>query len=124
MSPNNPYDSIRDMLDNAREALTIYEDLPRYQATLADEIFGDTMPIDSLIRRMEIIGEAARRVPPEFRERHPHIPWTLIVDFRNLLIHEYDDIDLSKVYKTARDDLPILIPQLEAILADKTIAKV
>ena len=120
MSPNNPYDAIRDMLYNARRARVTYENLSRYQANLAYDPFGDTVPIDSLIRRLEIVGEAARRVPPEFRERHPHIPWTIIVDFRNLLIHEYDGIDLSDVYKTARDDLPILIPQLEAILADES----
>lgn len=120
MSPNNPYDSICDMLDKAREALTIYEDLPRYQATLADDVFGEAMPNESLILRMMLLGEAARRVPPEFRERHPHIPWTLIVNFRNLLIHEYNRINIDKMHKIIRDDIPILIPQLEAILADES----
>ena len=120
MSPNNPYDAIRDMLDKAREALTIYEDRARYQAALADYFFGQAMPNESLILRMMLLGEAARRVPHEFRERHPHIPWTLIVDFRNLLIHEYNRINIDKMHKIIRDDLPILIPQLEAILADES----
>ena len=119
MSPNNPYDSIRDMLDKAREAATIYEGLPRYQATLAGDLFGEAMPNESLIIRMMLLGEAARRIPPEFRERHPKIPWTLIVNFRNLLIHEYNRINIEKMHKIIREDIPILIPQLEAILADE-----
>ena len=119
MSPNNPYNAIRDMLYNARDALELYEDLPNVQIT-ATFPSTQTIPTRALIRSMELIGEAARRIPPEFRERHPYIPWTRIVNFRNLLIHEYERIDLSEVYKTARDDLPILIPQLEAILADES----
>ena len=118
MSPNNPYDAIRDMLDNARDALELYEGLPDIQI-IATFSSAQTIPTRALIRSMEIVGEAARQVPPEFRERHPYIPWTLIVDFRNLLIHEYNRINIDKMHKIIREDLPILIPQLEAILADE-----
>ena len=125
MSRNNPYIPIRHMLDSAQDAFSLYEDLPllytlSHRYDLADAAARWTVPDDALIRRMEVIGEAARRIPSEFRERHPHIPWTLIVDFRNLLIHEYNRINIDKMHKIIRDDIPILIPQLEAILADES----
>lgn len=120
MSPNNPYDSIRDMLDNAHKAIEFYEGLPHYQAAHEyDALIVEGMTT-GMIRSLEIIGEAVRRIPPEFRERHPHIPWTRIVNFRNVLIHEYDRINMDKMYEIIENRLPTLIAQLEAILAEES----
>lgn len=70
----------------------------------------------ALARLLEILGEAAARVTPELRERHPEIPWRDIADTRNRVIHEYFDIDLEIVEAIIKDDLPALIGQLEAVL--------
>ena len=53
---------------------------------------------DKIIRRMEIIGEAAKYIPEDLRVKTPKIPWTLVTDMRNVLIHEYFGIDLSRIW--------------------------
>ena len=60
-----------------------------------------------------VLGEAVKRLSPEFRERHPDIPWVLIADMRDNLIHEYDSVDLEEVWSTAGRD----VPRLQALLA-------
>jgi uncharacterized protein with HEPN domain len=67
-------------------------------------------------RRIEILGEAARRLSGVFKEAHPEIPWRLIVDQRNVLIHAYDEIADDRIWQLAGEDIPRLINQLEALL--------
>lgn len=67
----------------------------------------------SLTRLLEIIGEAAARLPPEERARYPEIPWTDIVGMRNRLIHGYDEVDLDIVWQVVQGDLPDLVAGLE-----------
>ena len=74
----------------------------------------------ALVRLMEIIGEAAARVPDEFRCRHPQISWRNVTDLRNQLIHGYDTINFDILWTIIQDDLPPLIEQLEAIIGEKT----
>lgn len=68
-------------------------------------------------RCLEIIGEAARRVSPECIEANPHIPWRDIIGQRNILAHEYGQVDHELVYRTAIRDIPVLLGQLEALLS-------
>ena len=72
----------------------------------------DTLCQDAVIRRMEIIGEAARRVSDATRSGHPEIPWAMMTAMRNLLIHDYDDVDMDIVWDTVHQDLPDLVRQL------------
>ncbi|MGH7812560.1 MAG: HepT-like ribonuclease domain-containing protein [Candidatus Binataceae bacterium] len=67
----------------------------------------------SLVRLLEIIGEAAGRVSAEERTRHPDIPWTEIVGLRNRLIHGYDSVDFDILWQIVTGDLPRLIAALE-----------
>jgi uncharacterized protein with HEPN domain len=67
-------------------------------------------------RRIEIIGEAARRISAELKEANPQIPWRLIVDQRNVLIHAYDEIEDERIWGLASQDIPRLIEQLTALL--------
>jgi uncharacterized protein with HEPN domain len=69
---------------------------------------------EAVTRKFEIIGEAARHLSPEFRNATPEIPWRLITAMRNLLIHDYDTVDLDMVWETAQTDLPALIANLES----------
>ena len=72
---------------------------------------------EAVNRKLEIIGEAARRLSPEVRNQFPEIPWQLLAAMRNILIHDYDDVDLDIVWDTTQHDLPPLIARLEAYQA-------
>lgn len=71
---------------------------------------------DAVIRRLEIIGEAARRVSSETKKKHPNLPWREMTGMRNLGIHEYDAVDLSIVWDTVHEKLPALGAALEKIV--------
>jgi uncharacterized protein with HEPN domain len=77
----------------------------------------DTVLQDAVIRRLEIIGEATRRISDATKEGFPNFPWRMMVATRNALIHEYDDIDLETVWDTVLNDLPPLIVKLEKIVS-------
>jgi uncharacterized protein with HEPN domain len=103
---------LRHMLDAAREAL-------HYGAgKTSDDLQANRVLSLALIRCIEIIGEAASRVGAELKAGHPEVPWADIVGMRNRLVHAYFEIDLARVCDTLAADLPPLIAQLEAILAD------
>lgn len=88
-----------------------------YVEGITEEAFlKDTQRQDSVIRRIEIIGEAARRVSQDTKETLRNIPWNEMIGMRNLMIHDYDDIDLPVVWQTIRNDLPALITQFEKLM--------
>jgi uncharacterized protein with HEPN domain len=67
-------------------------------------------------RRVEIIGEAARRVSDELKLAHPEIPWRPIIEQRHILAHVYDAIDDERIWRLAFDDIPQLIEQVAPLL--------
>ncbi|MEK7164226.1 MAG: DUF86 domain-containing protein [Patescibacteria group bacterium] len=70
---------------------------------------------DAVIRRLEIMGEAIRNIPEEFLDNYPEIPWRDIVDFRNVLIHEYFDVNIERVWETIQKDIPEFKTKIEKI---------
>ena len=70
---------------------------------------------DAVIRRLEIMGEAIRNIPEEFLDNYPEIPWRDIVDFRNVLIHEYFDVNIERVWETIQKDIPEFKTKIEQI---------
>jgi len=81
--------ALRHMRDHAQEALAMA------QGRMRSDLDSDRMLNLSLVRLLEIMGEAARRVPPEDRLRYPQIPWPDLVGLRNRLIHGYDEVDFD-----------------------------
>ncbi len=73
-----------------------------------------------LVRCIEIVGEAASRLTPEFRSAHPEILWVDMISMRNRVVHAYFDIDLEIVWRTVAEDLPQLIQQVQTLLTDTT----
>lgn len=83
-----------------------------------EEFLRDTQCQDAVIRRFEIIGAASRRISDETQSEFPDLPWGEMIGMRNIMIHEYDDVDLDVTWKTVASDLPGLVGSLEAILGE------
>lgn len=114
MSRHDSRISLRQMLDHSREALQLSEGKVRADLD-ADRILNL-----ALVRLLEIIGEAANRVPKDEQQRYPQIPWPEIVGLRHRLIHGYDRVDFDIVWQISTRDLPQLVAELEAILSPET----
>jgi uncharacterized protein with HEPN domain len=71
---------------------------------------------DAVERRVEVIGEAARRLSQEFRDAHPEIPWRVIMATRHILAHDYDEVDNDIMWRILTDHLPPLIQQLKRLV--------
>jgi len=104
---------VRHMLEAAGEAVLFTRNRTR------KDLDDDRMLTLSIVKSVELIGEAATRISKEVRETHPEIPWTDIVAMRNRLIHVYFDIDLDRVWDTVTDDLPPLISALEKMVVSE-----
>ncbi|MBM3745960.1 MAG: DUF86 domain-containing protein [Acidobacteria bacterium] len=98
------------MRSHAAEALAIIQGRNR------PDLDTDRLLCLALVRLLEVIGEAATRVPLEVRDAHPQVPWAQIIALRHRLIHAYDRVDLDVVWEIASHDLPVLLQQLNAIL--------
>lgn len=96
-----------DILEAAKLALSYIGNKTR------EEFFEDLQCQDAVIRRLEIIGEAAGRITEETRNTFHRLPWSEMVGMRNIMIHDYDDVDIAIVWETVQNDLPDLIISLK-----------
>ncbi len=78
---------------------------------------------EAVIRKIEVIGEAVKNVPPSFKEKYPSVPWKGIAGMRDKLIHNYFDVDSSRVWVAVTKEVPTLKKQIQEIL-DKETRKV
>ena len=83
-----------------------------------DAFLDDELRQSAVIRQIEIIGEACRRLSMEFRAAHHEIAWTSIIGMRNILIHAYTRVNLDDVWRVATRDAPQLIRLLEPLLVE------
>ena len=89
-----------------------------YTAVGRDEFFASTHWQDGVIRQLEIIGEAAKRLSEDLRERYTDIPWRRICGLRDVLIHNYMGVDLEAVWQIAQTRIPDLKTEIERILGE------
>ena len=73
---------------------------------------------DAVIRRLEIIGEAVKKIPDEFKKKHTLIPWKQIAGMRDVLIHEYFTVDMERVWNTVGRDFPEFKTEIAKLLKD------
>ena len=100
---------LRHMLDAARKAMRVAQGRTRYDLDVDEGLEL------SLMKAVEMIGEAATQVGEATRRECPSIPWKQIIAMRNRLVHVYFDINLDILWQTVQNDLPPLIAQLEPL---------
>ena len=108
--PQPDINRLHHILESAFEAQEFMKGVSR------EQLPKDRKTMQAVIRNLEIIGEAAAKLSKEFKEKHNKVPWQAIVGMRNWLIHAYFDIDYDHVWNAVHEDIPTLIPQIEALL--------
>jgi uncharacterized protein with HEPN domain len=98
------------LLDDIFQAI---ERINEYTEGLSSEAFSkDQKTIDAVVRNFEIIGEAANRLPDDFKESHSDVEWNKVVGLRHRIVHEYFGIDIQIIWQILRKDLPSLRQKL------------
>ncbi len=109
MSKRDPNLLIEDIIESAEKILT-------YTSGLSfDQFTSDNKTIDAVVRNFEIIGEAANRLPNEFKDQFPEIDWIRLRGFRNRIVHHYFGIDYSIVWKIKETYLPEILNKLKKL---------
>jgi uncharacterized protein with HEPN domain len=109
----NPRLFLVDIADSARKVMAYTNGMSQ------EEFEANEMAYDAVLRNLEVIGEAAKRIPPGIRAQAPDIPWRMICGFRDHIAHGYFCLDNDAVWEVITEELPILageIGQLSGIL--------
>jgi len=109
MSNREPELLIGDILDSAHKIIDYIGDIS------FEEFCADSKTFDAVIRNFEIIGEAAGRLPEDFKQSHTQIDWHRIRGFRNRIVHDYMGIDYKIVWEIKNHFLPNLILEISKI---------
>jgi uncharacterized protein with HEPN domain len=98
------------------QILECIERISKYTSGGKKVFLADRLIQDAVIRNFEIIGEAAKRVPEDYKQSHPEIPWRGLTTFRDVLIHQYEGVDLQEVWKVIERELPALKTTIQRVL--------
>jgi len=90
--------------------------IERFTAGGKKRFLSDVMMQDAVLRNFEVIGEAAKRLDDAYRAAHPQIPWRALAGLRDVLIHEYEGVDLERVWAVVDTELPGLSKAISALL--------
>jgi uncharacterized protein with HEPN domain len=114
-----PFVSPRDWRYRAEDILEAIANARSYVAGMTFERFAaDTKTVRAAAYEIGVIGEAVGHLPAEVRESHPEVPWRKMQAMRNVVVHEYFRVDTRILWQTIQDDLPPLVPLLQALLED------
>ncbi len=106
----------RDYRDYLEDIVKSIDETARFTEGISFETFiHDSKTINASIRSLEVLGEAAKRIPEDLRQKAPDVPWKYMAGMRDKLIHEYFSVDLSIVWMVIKQELPPLRPQIKAL---------
>lgn len=111
MPLRDPRVVLHEMLDVANKARWVFETHRR------EDLDDDWESAFAFRLALQILGEAAGRLPGNWQDEHPELPWNEVVGLRGVLVHGYDAVDLDILWRIAEKDLPPLIEGLEEIMA-------
>ena len=107
----------KEFLDYIEDIIQAMDDALKFVKGMKyDDFAKDRKSIYAVIRAIEIIGEAAKKIPDEIKRDYPQIPWKEMAGMRDKLIHEYSGVDLKRVWDTIKKDIPNLKSLFEKIL--------
>ncbi|MFN9596372.1 MAG: DUF86 domain-containing protein [Bacteroidota bacterium] len=109
MSKRVPGLLVADMIESAEKIISYTDGFS------LEEFINDDKTVDAVIRNFEIIGEAANRLPDEFKTANPQIEWSTLRGFRNRIVHDYFGIDYSIVWNIIKNYLPGLLTSLKSV---------
>ena len=104
-------DYLRDILEYAEKAELFLASVPS-----AEELARDEKTLLAVIRALDVIGEASKRVAPALRKGRPEIPWRGMAGMRDKVIHGYFGVDAALVWRTVKDDLPRVREAVRSLL--------
>jgi len=107
---------VRLFLQDIYEAIGKIKDYTRDMSY--EEFLQDERTKDAVVRNLEVIGEAVKNIPDEFKEKHSELKWKAMAGMRDKLIHGYFGVSFSLVWGTIKNDLPDLEPQIKKILEE------
>jgi uncharacterized protein with HEPN domain len=105
-------DYVEDILDAMDKAEIFLE------GVTYDQFEAESQINFAVVRALEIVGEATKRLPMSLREQYPGIPWKVMAGMRDRIIHGYDTVDLEIVWDVVKQDIPTIKPQIQQILTD------
>ena len=107
-------DYLRDILDAAEKAERFIEGMD------FDAFSSDDKTVFAVVRALEIVGEATKKIPDSLKESHEGLPWREMAGLRDKLIHDYISVNLEVVWKTVKNDLPTLRDKVSSLLATES----
>jgi uncharacterized protein with HEPN domain len=109
----------RDYGDFVQDILDSINDIRNFiQGMDFEEFIKDKKTIYSVVRAIEIIGEATKNIPEQIKKKYPEVPWKKMAGMRDRLVHEYFGIDLEILWETAKEDVPQLKIPVSKVLED------
>jgi len=107
----------REYKDYAMDMIAAIEKIEEFTSGMTLEAFEkDTKTVFAVIRALEVIGEAAKKIPLSVRNKYNQVPWLQITGMRDKLIHEYFGVNVKVIWNTIKEDIPPLKPVIKQIL--------